>query len=162
VRAISKEHSRNLTIRAVAEEGRGYHLNTGTTELLLDGSIPFFHATIDGMSESTVQLSSGKTLPVDIIVLATGYTGYKDLVSNVLGKEWGEKVTIGGRDEEEEAIGKHGRETGIPGVDIVMTNFGFGRFNTKVTALRVAAELRSLVDVRYTLEEQRAGNTTST
>ena len=78
--------------------GSGYYIDVGASELVANGSIQLkSHTTIERINPSSVTLTDGTELPVDLLVYATGYGSMNrwlaDLISpetaDRLGKVWG-------------------------------------------------------------------------
>jgi putative flavoprotein involved in K+ transport len=73
--------------------GGGYYFNVGCSDLVADGSIGL--AQFDDIARFVpegAQLRSGRTLPADLIVLATGWKGQEHLVAKLFGEEVASRV----------------------------------------------------------------------
>ena len=112
------------------------------------------HGTVTSLSDNTVHFSDGNQEEYDLIVCATGYTGFPDLVNSVLGSAWGPHMTAGrGRDAEGEMIG-YSRPCGVPGTYVLTTNLNRGRLFSRITALQIALELNGKAPERWTIEKE--------
>lgn len=73
--------------------GSGYYINVGASELVIDGSVPVHsNTTIREVTEDTVVLEDGTTLPADVIVLATGYGSMNGWVEKLVSKDAADAV----------------------------------------------------------------------
>lgn len=73
--------------------GSGYYINVGASELVIDGSVPVrSNTTIREVTEDTVVLEDGTTLPADVIVLATGYGSMNGWVEKLVSKDAADAV----------------------------------------------------------------------
>ena len=73
--------------------GGGYYLNTGTSELIVDGRIAIQQFDrIDEFVPEGVKLDNGTVLEAGLVVLATGYQNRKSEVSASFGEEVAERV----------------------------------------------------------------------
>lgn len=67
--------------------GGGYYFNVGCSDLLVEGKIGLVQFDdIARFAADGAVLKSGKTLPAELIVLATGYKGQEALVTKLFGK----------------------------------------------------------------------------
>ena len=74
-------------------QGGGYYFNVGCSNLIADGKIGLVQfADIAEFVETGARLSSGKTLEVNLVVLATGYKGQEVLLRNLFGNSVAERV----------------------------------------------------------------------
>jgi putative flavoprotein involved in K+ transport len=77
--------------------GSGYYIDVGASELVADGEINLAHGQVKELTEDSVVLDDGTTLPADLVVYATGYGSMNgwaaDLISqdvaDRVGKVWG-------------------------------------------------------------------------
>lgn len=73
--------------------GSGYYINVGASELVIDGSVPVHsNTTIREVTEDTVVLEDGTTLPADVIVLAAGYGSMNGWVEKLVSKDAADAV----------------------------------------------------------------------
>ena len=73
-------------LQAIHLSGRdGYYINTGTSDLIIDGTIAVKSGLeIDHFTRDGVVLSDGSVLAVDVVVLATGYGGIRESAEKLL------------------------------------------------------------------------------
>ena len=68
--------------------GGGYYFNVGCSDLIADGKIRLLQfADIEGFARDGARLRSGENLPLDLVVMATGYKGQEALVRKLFGDE---------------------------------------------------------------------------
>ena len=81
--------------------GGGYYINVGCSELLINGSIKLLqYDDIDTVDRAGLQLKDGTHVPVDLMVLATGYKNQQELVRRRLGEDVADAIgPIWGYDE---------------------------------------------------------------
>jgi putative flavoprotein involved in K+ transport len=72
--------------------GAGYYIDVGASQLIIDGRIKLEHGTVEALSDGNVILSSGKTLPADLLVCATGYGSMNGWAAKLISKEVADKV----------------------------------------------------------------------
>jgi hypothetical protein len=84
--------------------GGGYYINTGASELIVDGTIAVKQGVeVAGMSGDTVRYTDGTNARFDLIVVATGYQNMSETVRQILGDEIANRVgPIWGLDSEGE------------------------------------------------------------
>ncbi|KAK7207658.1 hypothetical protein BZA70DRAFT_271873 [Myxozyma melibiosi] len=129
----------------------GYYYDTGCCSKIIDGSIKVKNGEIDHFTETSVVFKDGSTLSPDIVVFATGYTGFPDTVKDVLGEEYKPLVKeIWGLDSEGELNGV-ARDCGIPRVYFMVGALSNARFTSKILALQVLAERLGLIKERFSI-----------
>ncbi len=73
--------------------GGGYYFNVGCSDLVADGSIGLVQFDdIARFVPEGARLRSGRTLPADLIVLATGWKGQEHLVAKLFGEDVASRV----------------------------------------------------------------------
>jgi cation diffusion facilitator CzcD-associated flavoprotein CzcO len=84
--------------------GGGYYINTGASELIVDGTIAVKQGVeVAGISGDTVRYTDSTTARFDLIVVATGYQNMSETVRQILGDEIANRVgPIWGLDSEGE------------------------------------------------------------
>lgn len=84
--------------------GGGYYLNVGCSDLIVAGEIKVKQGVdLARMTANEAVFGDGSSMPVDMVVLATGYKNMKESVRNLLGDEVAERVgEAWGFDEEGE------------------------------------------------------------
>jgi putative flavoprotein involved in K+ transport len=72
--------------------GSGYYIDIGASQLVIDGKIKLASGQVEEILPHGVKLDSGKVLPADVIVYATGYGSMNGWVADICGKEMADKV----------------------------------------------------------------------
>jgi cation diffusion facilitator CzcD-associated flavoprotein CzcO len=123
------------------ERGGGYYFNVGCSDLIVDGKIglvQFDH--IDGFLAEGIQMRNGDALPVDLIVLATGFKGQDYLVRKLFGDDIADRVgPIWGIDAEKQELRNMWIRTGQPGLWFIAGSFAQCRIYSKYLGLQVKA-----------------------
>ncbi|KAK9234094.1 hypothetical protein V1525DRAFT_414160 [Lipomyces kononenkoae] len=133
----------------------GYYFDTGCSGKIVSGNIKVKQGEIDHFTDYSVVFKDGSSLSPEIVVFATGYTGFPDTVAQVLGAEYSKILNhIWGLDREGELRGV-ARDCGIPKVYFVVGGLAAARFSSKITALQIVAERVGLFGERYTIEAQQ-------
>ncbi len=120
--------------------GGGYNLDAGSSALMIKGEIGLLqYEAIERFVGDGALLKDGKTVPADVIVLATGYYPQKELVRRSLGDAVAEKIG------EVWGIGPNGdlnnmyKRTPQEGVWFIAGGIGQCRINSKYLALQIKA-----------------------
>ena len=123
------------------ETGGGYYWSTGGSEMIIDGQIKVKQGTITSFDpKSSITFSDGSHEQYDLVIFATGYTGIPDAVRGVFGHEYGKLLQpMWGMDEEGEIRGV-ARDSGLPGVFLIMGNLAWSRMFSKVIALQIVLQ----------------------
>src|SRR3979409_1835845 len=73
--------------------GGGYYFNVGCSDLIVKGEIGLIqYADIDRFVPDGLKMKDGRTLPADLVVLATGFEGHEHTVRTLFGKDVADKV----------------------------------------------------------------------
>jgi putative flavoprotein involved in K+ transport len=73
--------------------GGGYYFNVGCSDLIVKGEIELAQfSDIAAFVSDGAQMRSGKTIPADLIILATGYKGQEHLVGKLFGNDVATRV----------------------------------------------------------------------
>ncbi len=72
--------------------GSGYYIDVGASELVARGDIALERGNIARIKEHSVVLDSGREIPADLIVYATGFSSMNIWVEKIISKEMAEKV----------------------------------------------------------------------
>lgn len=120
--------------------GGGYNLDAGSSALMIKGEIGLLqYDTIERFTADGVLLQDGSTVPVDLLVLATGYYPQKELVNRALGAEMAEKIgPVWGIGEDGELNNMYQR-TPQEGVWFIAGGISQCRINSKYMALQIKA-----------------------
>ncbi|HZP74520.1 MAG TPA: NAD(P)/FAD-dependent oxidoreductase [Pseudolabrys sp.] len=121
--------------------GGGYYFNVGCSDLIVRGEIGFAQFTdIERFVAEGARLRDGKTLPADLIVLATGYKGQDVLVRKLFGDAVADRVgPIWGFGTELELRNMFTR-TAQPGLWFIAGSFAQCRIYSKYLSLQIKAE----------------------
>lgn len=128
----------------------GYYLDVGTSKLIADGKIKLKNdSPIEGFSESGLKFKDGSTLPADVVVFATGFSNVREPIHNLCGEDVVSRLRqVWGLNEEGE-INSAWRDTGIPGLYVMMGNLAMCRFHSKHLALQIKAMEEGIFGERY-------------
>jgi putative flavoprotein involved in K+ transport len=73
--------------------GGGYYFNVGCSDLIVEGKVGLMqYAEIERFVPQGALLRDGRTIPADLLVLATGYKGQQDMVRMFLGDEIADRI----------------------------------------------------------------------
>jgi putative flavoprotein involved in K+ transport len=75
------------------QRGGGYYFNVGCSDLIIEGKIKLLqYADIERFVPGGALLKDGRTLPADLLVLATGYQSQHDVARTLLGDEVADRI----------------------------------------------------------------------
>lgn len=133
--------------------GGGYYLNVGCSELIIDGKVGLLqYSDIERFVPKGALLRDGRTVPADLLVMATGYKSQQDLVRLLFGNEIAERVgPVWGYDEEGE-LRNMWRRTGQPGLWFIAGSLAQGRIFSKYLALQIKACEAGLIPLALTAD----------
>ncbi|MWA02924.1 SidA/IucD/PvdA family monooxygenase [Actinomadura sp. LD22] len=125
--------------------GGGYYINVGCSDLIADGEIKIVQARdSDGFGPAGLRLKDGRTVPADLVVLATGYENQQESVRRLLGDAVADKVgPIWGFDEDHE-LRNMWRPTGQENLWIMGGNLLESRLHSRFLALQIKADIEGL------------------
>ncbi|KAJ3825791.1 hypothetical protein EV361DRAFT_916705 [Lentinula raphanica] len=120
--------------------GSGYYLDTGASQLIIDGKIKLkSDSPLQSFTETGLKFEDGSEIPADVVVFATGYGNARSVIHKICGPEIGNKCNdVWGFDGEGEMRGSW-RDMGIPGLWYAMGNFSMDRSHSKFLALQIKA-----------------------
>jgi hypothetical protein len=73
--------------------GGGYYFNVGCSDLVVKGEVGLVqYQDIDTFAPEGLKMKDGRTLPADLVVLATGFEGHEHTVRTLFGPEVADKV----------------------------------------------------------------------
>ncbi len=72
--------------------GSGYYIDVGAAELVANGDVKLVHGQIDHLTEDSVVLADGTTLPADVVVFATGYGSMNGWVADLIDRETADRL----------------------------------------------------------------------
>ena len=103
------------------------------------------HSDIEAFVAGGVRMRSGRTIPAELVVLATGYQGQEALVRKLFGDAVAERVgPIWGFGESQELRNMFVR-TGQPGLWFIAGSFAQSRIYSKYLALQIKASEEGLL-----------------
>jgi hypothetical protein len=120
--------------------GGGYYFNVGCSDLIVKGEIGLAQfSDIAAFVSDGAQMRSGKTIPADLIILATGYKGQEHLVGKLFGNDVATRVgPIWGFGDGDELRNMFTR-TPQPGLWFIAGSFAQCRIYSKYLALQIKA-----------------------
>jgi putative flavoprotein involved in K+ transport len=120
--------------------GGGYYFNVGCSDLIVKGEIELAQfSDIAAFVSDGAQMRSGKTIPADLIILATGYKGQEHLVGKLFGNDVATRVgPIWGFGDGDELRNMFTR-TPQPGLWFIAGSFAQCRIYSKYLALQIKA-----------------------
>lgn len=120
--------------------GGGYYLNVGASDLIAAGDIALKTGVgVDHLTENSAVFTDGSVLPVDMIVMATGYENMQESIRAVLGDEVADRVgPVWGFDEGGE-LRNMWKRTGQEGFWIMAGSFAQCRIYSRYLALQIKA-----------------------
>jgi len=132
------------------QHGGGYYFNVGCSDLIVERKIPVVQfSDIEGFAAEGAKTRGGKTIPADLIVLATGYRGLDVLVRRLLGDAVADRAgPIWGYGEEAQELRNMWTRTGQPGLWFIAGSFAQCRIYSKVLALQIKAVEEGLIPAR--------------
>ena len=121
--------------------GGGYYFNVGCSDLLASGEVGLIqYQDIDSFAPEGAKLKNGRTVPADLIVLATGFKGLEHMVRTKLGGDVADRVgPIWGYDPETQELRNMWSRTGQPGLWFTGGPFSACRAYSKYLALQIKA-----------------------
>jgi putative flavoprotein involved in K+ transport len=72
--------------------GSGYYIDVGAADLVADGEVKLVQGQIDHLTEDSVVLEDGTTLPADVVVFATGYNSMNGWVADLIDQETADRI----------------------------------------------------------------------
>jgi putative flavoprotein involved in K+ transport len=120
--------------------GGGYNLDAGSSALMIKGEIGLLqYDRIERFIPDGVQLKDGKTVPADLIVLATGYYPQVELVRRALGEGMVKRIgPVWGLDSNGE-LSNMFKRTPQQGLWFIAGGLPHVRINSKYLALQIKA-----------------------
>jgi putative flavoprotein involved in K+ transport len=140
------------------QHGGGYYFNVGCSDLIVERKIPVVQfSDIEGFAAGGAKTRGGKTIPADLIVLATGYRGLDVLVRRLLGDAVADRAgPTWGYGEEAQELRNMWTRTGQPGLWFIAGSFAQCRIYSKVLALQIKAVEEGLIPPQIPRAEHEA------
>lgn len=123
------------------EKAGGYYYSTGGSEAIVRGDIKVRQGEIAAFeSGQTVAFKDGSKEHFDVVVFATGYTGFPDTVRATLGETYVDTFNpVWGLDAEGEIRGV-ARESNIPNTFFAVGALAGSRMTSKSISLQILAQ----------------------
>jgi putative flavoprotein involved in K+ transport len=120
--------------------GGGYYFNVGCSELIIAGEVKLLQfADIDTFVANGAKLKDGKTVPAELLVLATGYKNQQDAVRLYLGDAIADRIgPVWGYDNGGE-LRNMWRRTTQPGLWFTAGSLAQCRIFSRYLALQIKA-----------------------
>ncbi|KAK9233753.1 hypothetical protein V1525DRAFT_415499 [Lipomyces kononenkoae] len=137
------------------ERGGGFYFESGASQRIADGLVKVKNGEVDHFTEDSVVFKDGSSIKPDLVIFCTGYTGFKESVSETLGEEYGDQLKkIWGLDSEGEINGLY-RDCGLPNAYFMSGALAINRPYSKLLALQIVAQQLGKFGPRYSIEESR-------
>jgi putative flavoprotein involved in K+ transport len=126
--------------------GGGYYFNVGCSDLIVEGKIGLAqYSDIETFVANGMRMRSGKTIPAELLIMATGYKGQEALVRKLFGAQIADRVgPIWGFDEGQELRNMFMR-CAQPGLWFIAGSFAQCRIYSKALALQIKAQEEGLL-----------------
>ncbi|KAJ3783361.1 hypothetical protein GGU10DRAFT_296283 [Lentinula aff. detonsa] len=136
--------------------GSGYYLDTGASQLIVDGKIKLkSDSLLQSFTETGLKFKDGSEITADVVVYATGYGNARSVVRKICGEEIGDKCNdVWGFDAEGEMRGSW-RDMNVPGLWYAMGNFSMDRSHSKYLALQIKAMEENRFGPRYDISRSK-------
>jgi hypothetical protein len=123
------------------ERGGGYYFNVGCSELIISGEVGLIqYADIDNFTADGVAMRDGKTLPADLVILATGYKGQDVLVRKLFGDGVADRIgPIWGFGPDQHELRNMYVRTAQPGLWFIAGSFAQCRIYSKYLGMQIKA-----------------------
>lgn len=133
------------------QRGGGYYFDAGACQKIIDGKIAVrAGAEVARLTRTGVALSDGSALPADVVVVATGLADAREPIRRLVGDAAAKRIPpVWGLNAEGELRGPWRELDGLPGMWLMMGNFAWGRFFSKMVALQIKAKQEGVYGPRY-------------
>jgi cation diffusion facilitator CzcD-associated flavoprotein CzcO len=129
----------------------GFYFEAGACEQIIAGNIKVEQGHIEQFTKDKVILSGGREKEYDLVIFATGFSNTIDSVRMTLGDKIADQCgPIWGVDEEGELRSAY-RESGVPGLWIMVGYLPYTRYHSKRLALRLKALIEGIAPAPYKL-----------
>lgn len=142
-------------IMMALDKAGGYYHSTGGSEAIARGDIKVRQGEIASFEPGqTIAFKDGATAQYDVVVFATGYTGFPDMVRDTLGEQYAKTFApVWGLDAEGEIQGV-ARESNIPNMFFSVGALAPARLTSKIIALQIIQQRLGVFGERYTYAKQ--------
>ena len=122
--------------------GGGYYFNVGCSDLIVKGEVGLIqYDDIESFTGDGARMKDGRSIPADLIVLATGYMGLNHMVEKFFSSEVSQKVgRTWGFDMHLQELSNMWMRTGQPGLWFTGGPFSACRAYSKYLALQIKAD----------------------
>ncbi|MEC8461728.1 MAG: NAD(P)/FAD-dependent oxidoreductase [Pseudomonadota bacterium] len=127
--------------------GGGYYFNVGCSDLVANGEVGLIQSdNIETFVADGVRMKDETFLPVDIVILSTGYKGPEEMVRNLMGEDVAGRVgRIWGWNEDKQELNNMWMRTGQPGLWFTAGSFAQCRIYSKYLGMQIKACLEGLI-----------------
>ncbi len=130
-------------------DGGGYYLNVGASDLIAAGDIAVRSGVgVAHLTQGEAVFTDGSSMPVDMVVLATGYENMQESVRALLGDEVAERVGPAWGFDEGGELRNMWKRTGQEGFWLMGGSFAQCRIYSRYLALQIKAAEEGLVPQR--------------
>ena len=139
------------------QRGGGYYLNVGCSELIIEGEVGLLQFDeIDTFVPEGARLKDGRTVPADLLVMATGYKGQQDLMRLFFGDKIAERAgPVWGFSDDGE-LANMWKRTGQPGLWFIAGSLAQCRIYSKYLALQIKACEEGIIPRKLKIEPTTA------
>lgn len=132
------------------ENGGGYYLNIGTSDIIADGGIAVVQASdVMTYTSTGLTLADGSTIEADVVVLATGYEDRQTQLVDLFGSDLADRIGPVGRGWDDDGEWRNvWKPTAQPGLWFMLGGIKDGRPNAHQLAHLLAADVLELVPSR--------------
>lgn len=132
--------------------GGGYYINVGCSDLIADGEIGLLqYEQIERFAPEGAVLEDGMLIPLDLVVLATGYRNQQEDVRRWFGAEIADRVgPIWGVDDDGE-MRNVWRPTAQPGLWFNTGSLAASRIYSKYLAMLIMADMQGISPQKSTI-----------
>ena len=139
------------------QRGGGYYLNVGCSELIIKGEVGLLQFDeIDTFVPEGARLKDGRTVPADLLVMATGYKGQQDLMRLFFGDKIAERAgPVWGFSDDGE-LANMWKRSGQPGLWFIAGSLAQCRIYSKYLALQIKACEEGIIPRKLKIEPTTA------
>ena len=121
--------------------GAGYYLNVGCSELIISGEIGIKQGVgVECLANDSVVFTDGTAMPVDVVVLATGYANMQDVARRLLGDEVADRAGRAWGFDDEGELRNMWKRTGQEAFWYMGGSFAQCRNYSRYLALQIKAD----------------------
>jgi putative flavoprotein involved in K+ transport len=129
--------------------GGGYYLNVGCSDLIAAGEIALKTGVgVAQLTHDSVVFTDGSSMPVDMVVLATGYQNMQESVRALFGDEVADRVGPAWGFDDGGELRNMWKRTGQEGFWLMGGSFAQCRIYSRFLALQIKAVLEGLMPAR--------------